>query len=162
MTVRIERAHVRDVTRVKPLWKLLVARYQEVAGDDWPVRDPQEAWDRRHQEYMSWINEGAGVLLLALEEECVGYAALRFVDPGSAMKLGENVGVIETLVVDPEHRGRGIGTQLMVACRRELERRGIAYCSMETLTANEDAIALATTTGFRPYMTRMIRRIDLD
>lgn len=167
MTVRIERAHVRDVTRVKPLWKLLLSRYKDYAAGDWPVRDPKEAWERRHQEYLSWINEGAGVIFLALEggdsdPGVVGYAALRFVDSGAAMNLGEAVGMIETVVVDPESRGLGIGNQLITACRRELEKREIAFCCIETLSTNEEALNLVTKNGFRPYMTRLIRRIDID
>ncbi len=173
MTVRIERAHARDVNRVKALWKLLLQRYQDYAAGDWPVRDPKDAWQRRHQEYLSWINDGVGVIYVATddavegaqpgaESPLVGYAALRFVDSGAAMNLGEAVGIIETVVVDPAHRGRGIGNQLMAACRRELERREISFCCIETLTSNTEAMAMVESNGFRPYMTRLIRRIDGD
>ena len=65
MKVRIERAHVRDVKRVKPLWQLLIRRYHDVAGEDWPVREPGEAWQLRHQDYMTWINEATGVIFIA-------------------------------------------------------------------------------------------------
>ncbi|GMA40074.1 GNAT family N-acetyltransferase [Mobilicoccus caccae] len=167
MTVRIERAHVRDVTRVKPLWKLLLQRYRDYAAGDWPVRDPKEAWERRHQEYLSWINDGMGVIYLATDDEfgdtgVIGYAALRFVDSGAAMNLGEAIGVIETVVVHPDHRGQGVGNQLMATCRRELEKREIAFCCIETLSTNSEALAMVESNGFRPYMTRLIRRIDID
>lgn len=167
MTVRIERAHVRDVRRVKPLWQLLVHRYRDVAAGDWPVREPDEAWQRRHQDYLVWINEATGVVFIAWDGEGddakpVGYAALRFVDSGAAMDLGERVGEMESLVVLPERQGEGIAKSLIAACRRELERREIAFCCIETLANNEEAIGLCEDNGFRPYMVRLIRRIDLD
>ena len=167
MTVTIQRAHVRDVSRVKPLWILFLQRYQDYTAGDWPVRDPKDAWQLRHQEYLSWINDGAGVIYLATDSEdpdagLLGYAALRFVESGAAMNLGDAIGMIETVVVHPDHRGRGIGHQLMAACRRELERREISYCCIETLDSNEEAMGLITKNGFRPYMTRLIRRIDTD
>ncbi|WP_168583673.1 GNAT family N-acetyltransferase [Gephyromycinifex aptenodytis] len=167
MTVRIERAHVRDVKRVKPLWQLLVQRYADVAADDWPVRDANDAWQRRHQDYLTWINEASGVIFIAWEGEgeaarAIGYAALRFVDSGAAIDLGERVGEMESLAVYPEHHGKGIGTSLITACRRELERREIAFCCIETLASNEQAVALCERNGFRPYMVRLIRRIELD
>lgn len=167
MTVRIERAHVRDVKRVKPLSQLLMRRYHGVAGDDWPVREPGEAWQRRHQDYMTWINEATGVIFIAWDGDgqnakAIGYAALRFVDSGAAFDLGERVGEMESLAVLPDHHGKGIGTSLIAACRRELERREIAFCFIETLAGNEEAVALCTRNGFRPYMVRLIQRIDLD
>lgn len=166
MTVRIERAHARDIIRVKRHWKMLLKSYHEYAAGDWPVRDPKEAWERRQHEYLSWINEGEGVIFLAVDdadpEALRGYAAMRFVDSGAAMNLGEAIGMIETVVVDPEYRGQGIGNRLMGACRDELAKRGIGYCCIETLSTNAEALALTESNGFRPYMTRLIRRIDAD
>ena len=72
MSYQIARAHIRDLPRVKPLWKSMLRRYADVAGGDWPVRDPATAWARRHEEYLSWLNEGAGVIFLAIDSETQG------------------------------------------------------------------------------------------
>lgn len=167
MTVRIKRASVRDVTKVKPLWSLMMQSYQDVAGNDWPIRDPQEAWQRRHQDYLVWLNEAAGVLFIAWSDEgteaqAVGYLALHFVDSDAAINLGERVGVVEALAVLPEFRERGVGASLMTACRAELERREIAYCCIETLANNEVGLRLCENHGFRSYMVRLIQRVDGD
>jgi len=164
MSFHIQRAHVRDLTKVKSLWMSMVASYRELAQDTWAVRDPAEAWQLRLQEYLEWINDATGVVFLALDEEgtAVGYAALRFVTSGAAVYLGEDVGELESLAVHPDRRGQGIGTALMNACRKELERREIAFWSLETLSANTAAVRLLERQGFETFKLRMVQRLDVD
>ncbi len=215
MTFRIDRAHVRDISLVKPLWKQMVSDYAAAACGAWRVLEPGEAWQRRLQEYLSWINDGSGVIFIATEDlpegaeaspavtsamplqngapasagsprtgalpavggpatgvlpavsvgagrRVVGYAALRFVSPGSTFDTGESHGELESLVVLPERRRRGIGTALLTACRKDLLRREITHWSLLTLACNEAAIALATKAGFSPLMLRMAQRLDDD
>ncbi|MDO5696601.1 MAG: GNAT family N-acetyltransferase [Dermatophilus congolensis] len=181
MTFQIDRAHVRDISRVKPLWKQMVNDYASISGRVWRVLEPSEAWQRRLQEYLSWINEASGVIFIATqqapaastdagepadpaepEEKVVGYAALRFVTSGSTFDTGETHGELESLVVLPEARGEGIGYALMMACRKELQRREIDHWSMSTLADNDAALALARKAGFSPFMIRMAQRLDED
>lgn len=168
MTVRIQRASVRDVTKVKPLWQLMMHTYQEVAGKDWPLSDPQEAWQERHQDYLTWLNEASGVLFIAWAGEegepaqAIGYLALRFVDSDAAIYLGDTVSVVEALAVLPEWRNQGVGASLLVACRAELQRREIDYCCIETLASNEAGLRLCERGGFRSYMVRLIQRVHGD
>lgn len=167
MTIRIDRAHLRDLTKVKPLWKAMIADYAELSDGMWEVRAPQEAWERRHQEYLEWINDAGGVVFLATDsetpdDEVVGYAALHFVTSGATFDLGESFGDIETLAVKPEYRGRGVGAALMAACQRELEHREIAYVSLQTLACNTKALRLYERSGFQPFMTRLVKRVDSD
>lgn len=65
MAYRIEKAHIRDLKLVKPFWKAMVRQIRDVSAGEWPVRDPDESWQRRHQEYLTWLNDGAGVIFLA-------------------------------------------------------------------------------------------------
>ncbi len=163
MSYQIARAHIRDLPRVKPLWKSMLRRYADVAGGDWPVRDPATAWARRHEEYLSWLNEGAGVIFLAIDSETqdvVGYAALHFCVSGSTFDTGERFGELESLAVSEELRGRGIGSQLLEACRSELSRREISFWALETLAANVEATRLYERSGFTPFMLRMIQRVS--
>lgn len=164
MRYEITRAHLRDLPRVKPLWKSMLRRYADVMGPNWPVRDPSEAWARRHEEYLNWLNDGAGAVYLALDTEdddkVVGYAALHFTMSGSAFDMGERYGELESLAVKESARGHGLGTRLLDACRCELRRREIRFWSLDTLAANEDARRLYERAGFEPFMLRMIRRVD--
>ncbi len=165
MPYEISRAHIPDLPRVKPLWKAMLARYAEVAGADWPIRDARSAWARRHEEYMMWLNDGAGVLFLATDSdtsEVTGYAALHFCTSGSAFDTGERFGELESLAVVEEMRGRGIGSRLLKACRTELERREISYWAVESLAADDEATRLYERAGFSPFMLRMIQRVGAD
>ena len=125
----------------------MVADYREMSDGIWAVREPQEAWQRRHQEYLDWINDAGGVIFLATDseagsDEIVGYAALHLIMSGAAIDLGETVGHVETLAVKPEYRGKGVGAALLAACERKLERREIEFWSIETLASNERALRL--------------------
>ena len=163
MTFHIERAHVRDLTKVKPLWKAMIHHYATITDGLWAVREPTEAWQRRHQEYLNWINDATGVIFLAVQdEEVIGYAALHLIESGATFDFGEKFGDIETLAVAPEHRDRGVGSALVAACREELERREIAYWTMISLASNEGAVRLAERSGFKPFMVRMVQRLDLS
>ncbi|GAB97064.1 ribosomal protein S18 acetylase RimI-like enzyme [Kineosphaera limosa] len=165
MSIRIERAHARDLTKVKRLWKAMIGDYQQLSDGLWEVREPGEAWARRHQQYLDWINDAGGVVFLALDtdtEEIIGYAALHFVLSGATFDLGESYGEIETLAVLPTERGRGVGAALINACRRELDRREVEYMALETLASNTGALRLYERAGFQPFMVRLVRRVNDD
>lgn len=165
MTFRIERAHARDLVKVKHLWKAMINDYQRLSDGLWEVREPGEAWARRHQQYLDWINDAGGVIFLAYDPdsaEVVGYAALHFVTSGATFDLGESYGDVETIAVLPERRGQGIGVALLNACRKELDRREIEYLTLETLASNTGALRLYERAGYRTFMVRLVRRVEDD
>ena len=165
MSYEIARAHIRDLPRVKPFWKAMLKSYVRLMGDDLPVRDPGEAWARRHDEYHKWLNEGGGMIFLATDTETdqiAGYAAVKFTASGAAFDMGERFGELESLAVSEEAQGAGLGTQLIEACRKELEKREIRYWSLDVLAVNDDAQRLYERSGFQRFMVKMIRRTDAD
>lgn len=165
MGYSIARAHIRDLKSVKPFWKSMVKQYSQALGDNLPVRSPEDAWQRRHQEYLTWINDGNGVIYVATNDdtnEAIGYAALYFAPAGSTFDTGERMGELETLAVDPAYRGQGVGMKLLEACRVELRKRNITHWSLNTLASNETARHLYEKAGFEPLILRMVQRVDSE
>jgi ribosomal-protein-alanine N-acetyltransferase len=69
----------------------------------------------------------------------VGYAGLA---------VAGDEAYIQTIGVEPGHRGRGVGARLMVALLREARRRGAHSCGLEVRTENRAAQALYARLGF--------------
>ncbi|WP_007518684.1 MULTISPECIES: ribosomal protein S18-alanine N-acetyltransferase [Pseudofrankia] len=68
-----------------------------------------------------------------------GYAGLAITDDEA---------FVQTVGVQPGHRGRGLGARLMVALLREARRRGARSCGLEVRTENLSARALYARLGF--------------
>jgi ribosomal-protein-alanine N-acetyltransferase len=75
----------------------------------------------------------------------VGYAGL-MVAAGEAHVM--------TIAVEPEHRGRGIGTRLMLAVTRSGLDAGAEHLTLEVRDSNERALRLYERFGFRPVGMR--------
>jgi ribosomal protein S18 acetylase RimI-like enzyme len=62
-------------------------------------------------------------------------------------------------VVDPAHRGRGIGQALLDATLAELQSRGAPMVVLSTAERNEVAQRLFARAGFRRTMIEMTREL---
>jgi ribosomal protein S18 acetylase RimI-like enzyme len=154
-----------EVDRVEPLWKSMVAHHREVVDGAFPVRDEEAAWQLRRAEYVDWLSSGDGTMLAALPAgepgaEPLGYAALLPNPVGATWDLGGQVGEIESLVVAPAARGRGIGTALIEAARERFRAQGLEYWSVAVVEANEGAAELYERAGFRGYYRHLLGRLE--
>jgi ribosomal protein S18 acetylase RimI-like enzyme len=159
----IRRGALGDVEQLRPLWVSMVEHHREVSGRAWPVRNADDAWRRRREEYVAWLGDGTGTLFLAGARDgraLLGYALLKVHAPGATWDLGDEVGELESLAVLPEARGAGVGTDLIGACREELRRRGIEYWAVAYVEANLGAQRLYEREGFRSYYRNMLGRVD--
>jgi ribosomal protein S18 acetylase RimI-like enzyme len=164
-TCRVVIAETSDLDSVAPLFQDMVEHHRRVAGSQWPVRDAEEAWERRRVEYTEWLARGNAWLLLAQPTFAatpgvpLGYAFVRVHEPGATWELGEEVGELESLSVAAEARGSGIGTLLIEHARRLLRERGISHWSVGVVEANTAAVRLYEREGFRPYYRNLLARL---
>jgi ribosomal protein S18 acetylase RimI-like enzyme len=156
--IEITSGSLTDVDALAPLWMAMVEHHRTVVAGRVPVRSAGEAWERRRLEYVSWLQDGAGLLFLARREgadQVIGYAMCRLVPSGPTFDLGPLRGDVESLSVSPQARGAGAGTALLSAVRAELERRGCRHWSISVAADNAAAVRLYERLGFRPLVQMM-------
>ena len=76
------------------------------------------------------------------------------------MSLRGPAGVLHDIVVDPAHRGRGVGRILLDATLAALKARGAPQVVLSTATGNESAQRLFDRAGFRRTMIEMTLEMD--
>jgi ribosomal protein S18 acetylase RimI-like enzyme len=102
------------------------------------------------------------VLLVADNHgDVIGYAYAA-VEDHDYMALRGPSGVLHDIVVDPEHRGRGVGRLLLDAALAQLATRGAPRVVLSTAEQNHVAQRLFAREGFRHTMVEMTRDLGGD
>lgn len=105
----------------------------------------------------SQIGDRDTVVLVAEQNgEVVGYA-YGTIEGHDWMSLRGPAGALHDIVVDPAHRGKGIGEQLLAGIVRALEERGAPRVVLSTAFQNATAQRLFERAGFRRTMVEMTR-----
>lgn len=161
MAISIRRANAADVQTIGRLGALLVRTHHDF--------DPKRflpATSRTEQGYGSFLGsqlDHPDIIVLAAERggEVVGYtyAGMEGTD---YMALRGPAGALYDIVVDPAHRGQGIGRMLLDATLEELKMRGAPRVVLETAESNEPAQRLFAGAGFRRTMIEMTRELNED
>jgi ribosomal protein S18 acetylase RimI-like enzyme len=161
MTIEVFRGDRDAVGAVESLWKAMHEHHGVLTGDEFPMRTPDESWAHRRGEYIGWLEDGSGTLLLAHSggsADVAGYAFLRWHASSATWDFGQVIGEVESLAVAPAARGDGVGTALLDACRRELRARGVEFWSVDVVESNP-AMRLYERAGFRPNYRTMFGKV---
>jgi ribosomal protein S18 acetylase RimI-like enzyme len=99
------------------------------------------------------------VLVAELDGVVAGYtyAGMEGLD---YMSLRGPAGVLYDIVVDPAHRGQGVGALLLDATLAALASRGAPQVVLSTAERNEPAQRLFARAGFRRTMIEMTRELS--
>ena len=145
-----------DVPSLGRLGALLVRTHHDF--------DPQRfiaATPRTEQGYGSFLGTqltGDDHFVLVAEGDgvVVGYTYAGLEGP-DYMSLRGPAGALYDIVVDPAHRGHGVGRALLDATIDELTKRGAPRVLLSTAERNEPAQRLFARAGFRRTMIEMTR-----
>ena len=158
-TVTVRPARPADQAALGRLGALLVRLHHDFDPKRFVAPRPQTA-----EGYGSWLVKQSGesnilVLVAVNGDEVVGYTYAG-VEGYDYMALRGPAGALYDIVVDPGHRGSGIGRRLLDATLEALAARGAPRVVLSTATQNEAAQHLFTSAGFRPTMIEMTRELD--
>jgi ribosomal protein S18 acetylase RimI-like enzyme len=99
------------------------------------------------------------ILVAERDEEVVGYTYAG-VEGNDYMALRGPAGAIYDIIVDPAHRGQGIGRMLLDATIEALKARGAPRVVLSTAERNAAAQRLFDRAGFRRTMIEMTRELN--
>jgi ribosomal protein S18 acetylase RimI-like enzyme len=157
------------VRRATPLDLPAIGRLGALLIEEHHAYDPKRflaARVRTPADYAGYLGtqlEDPDVAVLVAEDvgAIVGYAYAAN-EGYDWMALRGPAGVLHDVVVDPAHRGRGIGRQLVEATLAYLKARGAPRVLLFTAEQNEAAHRLFAKTGFRRTMIEMTRESDSE
>ncbi len=159
--VIIRRATPADLAKIGKLGALLVRAHHDF--------DPQRflaATSKTETGYGSFLGsqlDKPNVVVLVAERggEAIGYTYAG-VEGTDYMSLRGPAGVLYDIVVDPEHRGHGVGRRLLEATLSALKEKGAPRVVLSTAEQNAPAQHLFESSGFRRTMIEMTRETDAD
>jgi ribosomal protein S18 acetylase RimI-like enzyme len=155
----VRRATPADLTRIGRLGALLVKEHYDF--------DPQRFLAARpgtSEDYASFIStqlEDPDKTVLVADDngDVIGYAYAA-VDGYDYIALRGPAGVLHDVIVEPEHRGRGVGRLLVNAMLAFFKSRGIPRVVLSTAAQNDAAQRLFASMGFRRTMIEMTLELD--
>ena len=121
------------------------------------------ATERGYREFLGsqLSNTNSVVLVAERDGEVLGYTYAGL-EGWDYMTLRAPAGMLHDILVDPAHRGQGIGQLLLDATIAELKRRGAPRVVLSTASQNEGAQRMFAAAGFRSTMIEMTRELGDD
>jgi len=160
---QIRRGGPEDLPLLEPLWVSVHHAHAASMPELAPYVDDATTWAERSALYAELLAKPDTVLLLATADDTlVGYGLAHVLSAGESWAAdtwvtGPRIGEIESLAVFPEHRGRGLGSELLDRLEHELRVQGVTDLMLGVLPGNAGAVRLYERRGYRPtwmYMSR--------
>jgi ribosomal protein S18 acetylase RimI-like enzyme len=148
-----------DINTIGRLGALLVRTHYEF--DEKRFLPETAGTARGYRSFLgSQLDEPNIVILVAEHEgEVIGYTYAG-VEGTDYMSLRGPAGVLYDIVVDPPHRGQGVGRMLLDATMDALKTRGSPRVVLSTAERNAAAQRLFDRAGFRRTMIEMTRELE--
>lgn len=157
--VTIRPAAPTDLPVLGRLGALLVHTHYEL--DPQRFIAPSSHTEKGYASFLGTQLEESSVVVLVAERngKVIGYTYAG-IEGTDYMSLRGPAGVLHDIVVDPAHRGAGVGRALLDATAAALKARGAPRVVLSTAHRNETAQRLFAQAGFRRTMVEMTRELD--
>jgi ribosomal protein S18 acetylase RimI-like enzyme len=154
--ISIVRAGAERITDLEGSWRALHEHHASVAPELavlGAVRSPEDSWAVRRALYEEWLGEpDAFVLLAEGVSGVIGYALVHMRGPEETWATGDRIAELETLVVLPGDRGRGVGRRLVHRVFEELRRLGVGHLAVSVIASNHDAVRFYESLGLTRFL----------
>jgi ribosomal protein S18 acetylase RimI-like enzyme len=155
----VRRAASADLPRIGHLGALLIKEHYDF--------DPQRFLPAKPETsagYAAFLSSqledpDKAVLVADRDGDVIGYAYAAM-EGYDYMSLRGPAGILHDVIVDPEHRGRGVGRLLLGAMLEFFRSRGVQRVVLSTAEQNEAAQRLFARMGFRRTMIEMTLELD--
>jgi len=148
-----------DLPIIGRLGALLVRMHHDLDPKRFIEASPQT--ERAYASFIgSQLEDPSMIVLVAEQDGMVAGYSYSGIEGRDYMSLRGPAGVLHDIVVDPAHRGRGVGRILLDATLAALKARGTPQVVLSTATGNESAQRLFERAGFRRTMIEMTRETD--
>jgi ribosomal protein S18 acetylase RimI-like enzyme len=157
--VSIRPAAPADLEAVGRLGALLVRMHHGLDPERFIAATPRT--EHAYGSFLGTQLEEPDIVVLVAERdgEVVGYTYAG-VEGNDYMSLRGPAGVLHDIVVDPAHRGQGVGRMLLDATLAALKAGGAPRVVLSTAEQNESAQRLFARAGFRRTMIEMTHELE--
>jgi ribosomal protein S18 acetylase RimI-like enzyme len=148
-----------DLPALGRLGALLVRVHHELDPERFIA--PMPRTEHAYAAFLGAQLQAPNVVILVAERDgaVLGYTYAA-VEGNDYMALRGPAGVLHDIVVDPAHRGTGVGRMLLDATLAALRARGAPRFVLSTAERNDAAQRLFARAGFRRTMIEMTREPD--
>jgi ribosomal protein S18 acetylase RimI-like enzyme len=157
-SVTVRTATAADAAALGRLGALLVVDHHDFDPKRFIAPLPNLA-ERYGQFLASQMDRSDKVVLVAERDGSVVGYAYAGIEGNDYMVLRGPAGEIYDLVVDPDHRRQGVGSNLLEAVLEALAKLGAPRAVLFTAAGNDSARTLFEQSGFRPTMIEMTREL---
>jgi ribosomal protein S18 acetylase RimI-like enzyme len=147
-----------DLPAIGRLGALLIRLHHDFDPERFIAATPET--EHLYASFLGTQLEDPNVVVLVADRdgEVLGYTYAG-VEGYDYMALRGPAGALYDIVVDPAHRGQGIGRMLLDATIAALDARGVPRVVLSTAERNETAQRLFARAGFRRTMIEMTREL---
>lgn len=151
----IQPATMDALDRLVDLWEALAESQREHGSRVVPAANRESVRESiaRH------VVDG-GVLLARADDGVVGF--VMFGPATETMERDRERGVVSNVYVEPDARGRGVGSALLDAAEARLVAAGADEVTLEVMADNEAARRLYRRRGYEPHRVQLAKPVESD